>query len=45
MREFRCTDPNCGFVLTTAVKGQFEAWHRHGKSSKKHPLKEKQLAS
>jgi rRNA maturation protein Nop10 len=46
MREFVCTDPNCGFVLTTQVKGKFEASHRHGKSRRKHQLKEKQqLAS
>ena len=45
MREFHCPDPKCSFVLRTAVKGEVEAYHRHGKSSKKHYLKEKQLAS
>jgi hypothetical protein len=41
MRYFYCTDPKCDFVLTTQVKGAFEASHRHGKSSKRYQLKER----
>lgn len=41
IREFHCVDPKCPFVLTTAVTGEFEASHRHGKSTKRYQLKER----
>lgn len=40
MRVFKCTDPNCKYTQKTAVTGNVEFSHRHGKSTKVWKLKE-----